>query len=688
MKIKIFALIMAILCLSTVFVSCNDAETPCTSHVDENKDGKCDVCSAEVKAECTEHVDADNDGKCDVCGAEVKAECADHVDTDNNGKCDVCGADVSVKITCETHTDVDADGFCDGCGGAIVVIYEKVEPDTEKRVPMIVSAIPDASVTDYVITTIEEIAAVKTLEKSDKKFELLEKKVNKNLVKATISTQDTDSGLVLYTTYMIYDVITKDVIYTNDTNYTGDVAGATKTVYIDNTSKYFFTVTVTVTEPQSEGDDIVTKNYECYTYGGEKLYSLQWKSNNEDGKLWSDVEVVPSVNTKNGVAYVTIENDVFAFDSDNDEYLGFKFDKASLVCRPEFNKVVDNYGYIEYQGKLFIYDLTQWIDCIYSFEIYDSVGIITCEWFVLSNGNVLIQRISKLPNMAVSYDVSENGYKLDLTYTLIDVAEKTAANVEFGYYILAVQPLDDFDELTAENLFIVNKIENSVIVPAETCLFVSNEVSEDGKLQIVCDSTEFVLDWYIVDDDLFLVTERYDSSTEAQKIVDKTGKLVTYIPEGATVEDTYIFYDGNYYNFKMELIIDCDKYEVERINDVYAILKETEQVNDAEGAVTIVTNYYYYKFGASEYVKLDAGYDGITDYIWGCVVHFEVTDETTGTVTHINKMFNDNAELLLELGDSTVENFYVIDGGYVVEIKTVTLVEGVSTTSYQQYILK
>ncbi len=46
----------------------------CTAHVDENADGKCDVCEADVpKAdpECTTHVDEANDGKCDVCGADV-----------------------------------------------------------------------------------------------------------------------------------------------------------------------------------------------------------------------------------------------------------------------------------------------------------------------------------------------------------------------------------------------------------------------------------------------------------------------------------------------------------------------------------------------------------------------------------------------------------------------------------------
>ena len=64
-------LLVMLLALTLVFAmfACSPA---CTEHVDENKDGKCDVCEAEVKVpECDEHVDEDGDDKCDECGEDM-----------------------------------------------------------------------------------------------------------------------------------------------------------------------------------------------------------------------------------------------------------------------------------------------------------------------------------------------------------------------------------------------------------------------------------------------------------------------------------------------------------------------------------------------------------------------------------------------------------------------------------------
>lgn len=49
-----------------------DTKDPCATHVDENEDGKCDVCGEAVP--CTTHVDENKDGKCDVCGEDMPTE--------------------------------------------------------------------------------------------------------------------------------------------------------------------------------------------------------------------------------------------------------------------------------------------------------------------------------------------------------------------------------------------------------------------------------------------------------------------------------------------------------------------------------------------------------------------------------------------------------------------------------------
>ena len=91
----------------------------CSAHIhaDANTDGKCDKCG-EVVGECS-HVDVDTNGVCDKCG-ETVGECS-HVDADKNGKCDKCGA--TVEVVCTKHTDEDGNGVCDECNATFVCTH-------------------------------------------------------------------------------------------------------------------------------------------------------------------------------------------------------------------------------------------------------------------------------------------------------------------------------------------------------------------------------------------------------------------------------------------------------------------------------------------------------------------------------------------------------------------------------------
>ncbi len=73
---KVLALIMSILMLFSalaVLFSCDKDPQECTEHIDEDKDGKCDVCQADMSSTiiCNQHIDANADGKCDNCGADT-----------------------------------------------------------------------------------------------------------------------------------------------------------------------------------------------------------------------------------------------------------------------------------------------------------------------------------------------------------------------------------------------------------------------------------------------------------------------------------------------------------------------------------------------------------------------------------------------------------------------------------------
>ena len=55
---------------------------------------------------------------------ESSTVCSEHKDSDNNGKCDICSADVK-KNPCTTHIDDDYDKLCDECGESLIPVIVK-----------------------------------------------------------------------------------------------------------------------------------------------------------------------------------------------------------------------------------------------------------------------------------------------------------------------------------------------------------------------------------------------------------------------------------------------------------------------------------------------------------------------------------------------------------------------------------
>lgn len=133
MALVLVVLVLVASILGTCLVGCNNpapAPSPeCSSHVDANNDGKCDVCGKDMPAapshDCAVdgHVDEDEDGVCDECGEVIKnnddvgiaddfdyvdAATCEHEDSDGNCVCDKC------KTGFE-HKDENSDGKCDVC---------------------------------------------------------------------------------------------------------------------------------------------------------------------------------------------------------------------------------------------------------------------------------------------------------------------------------------------------------------------------------------------------------------------------------------------------------------------------------------------------------------------------------------------------------------------------------------------
>ncbi len=617
MKTKIFALIISILCLSLIFVACNDA---CEAHVDENADGSCDVCGEAVKAE-TE--------------SETESE------TETEGVCE--------------HKDEDANKVCDNCGKAVINIVEQIPIETETAAPMVVNPIPEGAVdSDYINTTLPAYDNYTLVGKVDG-YE------NRNDVFAL--TKTVAEGI---TTYKIIDVsgdTFKDVYTVSDR-----VDGDNEIRHTVTLSDYWFTVKTETFGKNALLADVydVLKEYtiDVYTYAGDHI-GEQYKYIAGS----ADTDPVITQNTTLGAntpeLYVSYQDKVFVIDENTDKLI-YTSNPETLVERPEMDYVVGTTGYIfkqdggsDYIG-IYAYDLTKWIECTYSYTFPSEYQYVYP--YLLQNGTVLVTAEVELPDSAVSYDYISGGDKYDLVYEIVDVAAKTVTPVEFGYYIediWAIEPDDNMftDKAVGYNYAVVYPIvEGYVDFNTEIQLIIGNDLSiaaqsdidiQNGMVWLVADNTFLKPIWFNVED--------YSNSPDAFELVDINGKHIGYLPvsNASNYMDGYIKvldaadnlvalnkYDGTE-------LVSFEGYTVESFFES-SYVHLSKEIDDGNGGT--VTEHYIYIFGG-EIKKIEntnAGWTIRDAYEYGYEVTYTYTDTETSLPVTVYELYNANGQLIFK----------------------------------------
>ncbi len=524
MKTKIFALILTVLCLSLILVAC---DKPCETHKDEN-----------------------NDALCDVCGEAVEQE----TETETEGVCD--------------HVDADADKTCDACGKGIVTIVEQLPAETEVPVDMVVNPIPEGGANGYLNTELSD-------------YEFLKDSIKlENVVDNNGNYAVTVNGEIGTRTFAVVDLSASGTAVIKNETEPKDETGATRTeIEIELYDEWFIVKKITKARVDGSSpayfDEQVKIVIDVYTYANEKIgETYTW----EPAQNLTDSFVAPvDMNLAHiNECYVSFNDMIYVIDVETDKIIHTSL-PDTLVERPEMDEIVGNYGYVIDVDGVYVYDLTKWISCVYSYEYPTKFEDANAA--VLANGKILVYASVQLADSAVSYDYLESGSKYDLVYIMIDAKTGEEKAVEFGYKIDSVSRIEEGDAMFTEkavglNVFTVSLVEDGYINSANT-----KDLVVDNELKIV--ATVAVYGDVLVDDDLYIREVTFNDGRMVYELVNSNGEHVDYLPITSNIAEGYKIIGNVLWSYDNKEIIDFDDYSNHMdVLPGYAILAEEIIEND------------------------------------------------------------------------------------------------------------
>ncbi|HBF15229.1 MAG TPA: hypothetical protein DDW30_06035 [Clostridiales bacterium] len=227
-------------------------------------------------------------------------------------------------------------------------------------------------------------------------------------------------------------------------------------------------------------------------------------------------------------------------------------------------------------------------DC---FSVYDSNGAFYdiyvyekaehTQYYLLENGNVLIQQQRPLPDDASKYDYSESGNKLQLKTYLWQAEKKAAKEISFDYLVDSIYPItqQDREEAKEENgvTFTDQVLNIASIAPIKNnMLQTSVWVLMDNSGSVTCNLSEQYKGLsgipYPVADGVFA----YETCGGQTFYIDGEGNLLRDMSTVDLVRGQYIVAGNKLYdtNYKLRFDFGKEGYKLEKVYETCAILSK------------------------------------------------------------------------------------------------------------------
>ncbi len=541
------------------------------------------------------------------------------------------------------HTDADANNVCDNCQIPVVTIKEFVSAE-EEVVETVVKPMPsNIKFSEFVDAQNVEVIAVGTVKPVDHLTTSSLWRAGLYVIRYT-DTDDTDPENVKYTDIVkLYDAINDKYLYEfSSGEYTSENAGTKKTTLVAFENYYVYTTSEAVYNAETLVYDY-TYNY--YTFAGELIATYT-------GIKESVTEIFDN-DYRDSVSYFEIADETFAIDTETYKVLE-KADSDLFIKRPAFSYADGKYGYVLRNGKIYVYDLAKWINCVHSFDV--PAGVTP---FYLADGKVLFQVRRGVASDSANYDVLIGGVKYAIDYKIVDVAAKTETEVEFGYYIIEGNAIDEetVKPANAKNELYIQSIQNKEIATKTEKVFV------DGELNIVANlSTNYpfmVEDITNVAPGYYVGKVVYGEGSDVNKVYDDNGNEICTLPSDADMVSGILYIDGKFYSWDMKTVkldLIAEGYAIENEFSGYVILSKTVEATETEPAKT---TYYYYSATVKAPVLIN---DADTKTIDDKESDYYVVCDTADAEKTVYVYYNANGEKLLESETKVTRIFQDYEG--------------------------
>ena len=500
----------------------------------------------------------------------------------------------------------------------------------------------------------------------------------------------------------------KDTSVSEDNEYcyvTIDVTGGSSSVSVPHgvtvdAYSYYFVVTKAIysaeeiaIETETDKEELfetvysVTIERTAYTYGGIEIAKATWTATydadlygyvSEDGTSFSENWKLENYDDLRNpeYAYVTYDGNIYLINKETNELIPGG-SALTFIDRPAFDYANDAFGYVVDEYTLYVYDLSQWLECVYTYTI---PGYYTdFDFFLLENGSLLLQTVIELPYNAVSFDIQDTYSKYDIVYILIDPAAKTATEVEFGYLIEECLTGSEVFTDKATNVFVVSPINQSMIDDsAMTILVVGNDMTVLCELpELNYEDIEIIGNGYI---------KMYNDILDCYEILDNSFNFVTYVPGDAYFYESFFVINDLYYTIAggkiqaLDTVLDkalTGEYEFVEYGDMNLILRETVEVPaEEEGELpTTVENYYLVTVDADGFKltkigkETNRGYEVLysaTDFGYITMVYMYDQDEfaAEGDIDYEASFFNFYNQLGEKIGSTQDDGINLDNYGY------------------------